>query len=240
VRWAVEAAKDVTLSYELQEGIEDAAEVASRGRASVPRDSSWKREVEGRPEPEEPIRIAKQLGLLARVLLAIGLSDEEALSFVSRMALDSMPGLRRRVLADALTREGRFTAADVARTVRCSWKVADRALEDFELLGLVERAERNSWEAVAGAANGNHWRVVAEEVEVLRAVIDRSTGPVLGKSAGEAGDEKSTLTPSPPEESLVEVMGESSSNGTDRADTLLTDGLTTDEGWEHVEEDGDD
>ena len=58
--------------------LDDAARVGAIGRASVPRDGSWKREVDGLPSQEEPVRLAKQLHMLARCLLALGLGGAQA------------------------------------------------------------------------------------------------------------------------------------------------------------------
>lgn len=91
-------AHTITLSDEMNTTIEDAATVACFGRASVPRDSHGKREIVGLPEVEEPPRVAKQLQMLHRCSLALGLTEEEAVAMTARSALDSMPAIRAMVL----------------------------------------------------------------------------------------------------------------------------------------------
>ena len=53
--------------------IEDAALVTAWGRGAVPRNGYGRREIEGLPVVEEPMRLVQQLGILARGILALGL-----------------------------------------------------------------------------------------------------------------------------------------------------------------------
>jgi hypothetical protein len=86
------------LPDDIADEIEDAALVTAWGRGVVPRNGYGRREIEGVPVIEEPMRLVQQLGALARGVLALGLPDEAISAIVRRVALDSMPEARRAVL----------------------------------------------------------------------------------------------------------------------------------------------
>ena len=83
---------------EIHDAVEDAALVAAHGRATVPRSAYGAQEILGAAEIEGIGRMVKQLTGLARGLLAIGLDTGEVIGLVRRVALDSMPARRLRVL----------------------------------------------------------------------------------------------------------------------------------------------
>lgn len=68
----------------------DAAFVVSRARAVVPRHGYGRREIDGVPVIEEVPRLARQLGLLVRGLLALGVSPDSALGAGVRAAVESV------------------------------------------------------------------------------------------------------------------------------------------------------
>ncbi|MCA1677265.1 MAG: hypothetical protein LC799_35500, partial [Actinobacteria bacterium] len=86
--------ESVVVAGAVAEAIEDAALVTCWGRASVPRSSYGRREIDGPVTVEEPMRVIHQLTALARGLLALGLSDLDTTAVCSRVALDSMPAAR--------------------------------------------------------------------------------------------------------------------------------------------------
>jgi hypothetical protein len=125
----------------LADAIVEAAIVATQARAGVPRSSYGQRDVVGEVVREEPMRMAGQLELLARGLLALRVTVPRTVQLVRRCALDSVDQTRRRALGELAAGEV-LTAADVARRARCNWHVAARALEDLALIGLVEATGR--------------------------------------------------------------------------------------------------
>jgi hypothetical protein len=183
-------AKTTQISVAVMKQVEDAALVASLGRASVPRDSYGAREVIGLPEVEETPRIAKQLRTLAQCLIALGLSTQETGAIVSRAATDSMPEVRAKVLDAAVLAEAPISSAEVARAVGCAWKVAERVLEDFEVLGVVKRDDLNNaskWSAaVPRAASAKPWILDGEDADIIRAVFARQKVLILSKTPGQA------------------------------------------------------
>ena len=117
--------------------IEDAALVTAWGRAAVPRNGYGRREIEGVPVVEEPMRLVQQLTCVAKGLLALGLPDDAAAVIARRVALDSMPAARLAVLAAMSTGE-LLSTAGCARTARLHRKVARMTLEELAAIGVVE------------------------------------------------------------------------------------------------------
>lgn len=128
---------DVELSDQVSESIEDVALVCCWGRAGVPRHGYGRREIDGPATIEEPMRLIRQLGTLARGLLALGCSDEQVSMLLRRVALDSIPATRRAVLAELSAQLSPITTIGVARATRLDRGVARRCLEDLEIIGVV-------------------------------------------------------------------------------------------------------
>jgi hypothetical protein len=119
-------------------GIADmAALICAYGRTSVPRDG-YRRDVVGVAETEEPFRLRNQMMAIVRGGLALGLDDDAISALVCRVARDSIPQGRRRVL-EALARFNgdEPTTAQIARAEAMDWNVANRALEDLQLSHMV-------------------------------------------------------------------------------------------------------
>jgi len=175
----VEVVNDVHLSSVLDEQIEDASIVAAYGRAVVPRD--YRREIDGVPEPEEPTRLAKQLTTLTTCLIAIGLSDPEAVAMASKVALDCMPWIRRRVLEVVAESEPPATATSVAKLLNFDVKTVTRALVDLKVIGLIEEIEEEEpsgtatgWSKFVGLGQPDSWRLAEEQAGVVRGVVRRA------------------------------------------------------------------
>jgi hypothetical protein len=121
-------AKLPELPDDVADAIEDAALVTAWGRGAVPRNGYGRREIEGVPVVEEPMRLVQQLGTLARGVLAFGLPPEAAADIARRVALDSIPAARRAVLQVLSTGEVLSTSA-CANRAGLDRKVARMALE---------------------------------------------------------------------------------------------------------------
>ena len=118
--------------------IEDASPlVTAWGRGSVPRNGYGRRDIEGMPVVEEPMRLVQQLGALARGVLALGLPEQVAAVIARRVALDSMPEARRAALL-ALSTGGVLSTSGCARAAGLDRKVARMTLEDLDVIGVVE------------------------------------------------------------------------------------------------------
>jgi len=137
VRDAVSEARRITLPDDLTEPIDDMAIVVCYGRGAVPRNGYGRREIEGLAIIEEPGRVTKQLAILARCLLSLGLDPDTAVKLCRRAALDSIPETRRLVL-DLLADGSKYTASEVGRLVGCSRFLARMTVEDLAAIGIVD------------------------------------------------------------------------------------------------------
>jgi len=124
------------LPGDVADEIEDAALVTAWGRGAVPRNGYGRREIEGVPIVEEPMRLVQQLGGIARGVLALGLPATAASAIASRIALDSMPDARRAVLQVLAAGEVLSTSA-CARQAKLHRHVARMALEDLAAIRVV-------------------------------------------------------------------------------------------------------
>lgn len=113
------------------------ASLVARARSAIERDG-YSREIELIPDPESPTRLAVVLDRLRRGLRAIGLDAGEAWRIVAKVAADSMPALRRRVL-DLLSDGRRRTTTEVATALDYPTNTAVRALEDLTAHGVCRR-----------------------------------------------------------------------------------------------------
>jgi len=157
---------------ELDDVICDVAMLVAYGRASVPRD--WKREVDGVVTVENPGRIVGQLRLFALGLVALDLSDKVVRRIVRRAALSSMPQARARVL-DVLARAAEPTTEyRIAKQADLDLKVAQRALQDWELVHFAESSQvtgekgqpATGWHLTEdGQVHGESWHRLVVELD---------------------------------------------------------------------------
>lgn len=164
-------AADVEISDALADAIEDAALVTCWGRAVVPRHGYGRREIDGMATVEEPPRLIRQLSVLARGLLALGLAEAYVTDVARRVALDSMPPERRAVL-DTLARVDDANTAQVARFAGLDRGVARRTLEELDVIGVV-REERHGPEPDDGMADTRPavWALNGEDGQLIADVI---------------------------------------------------------------------
>jgi hypothetical protein len=182
----------IALSDQAADALDDYAYMACLGRAAVPRHGYGRREIDGPAVVESTPRITGQLLMLARCLLALGLDEAEALALCRRCALDSMPEVRYRILAQLGPGEV-VTGREMARLIGVHPNVALRALEDLEAIGLVE-AERHHGEDDDGSpADGGirkpvMWSLAPANLVLVEAIVQETSVHEMDY----------THTPSPP------------------------------------------
>jgi hypothetical protein len=154
--------------------LDDVAIVACYGRAVVPRNPYGRRDVEGLAVVEEPPRLVAQLVLLAKGLLALGLPAPAAVALCRRAALDSVPAVRRRLLA-ALADAGELTASEAARHIGCHRHVARMALEELGAIGLAACPALDDGDPdpdePGGPFTAHPWRLAGPDQALVRAVL---------------------------------------------------------------------
>jgi hypothetical protein len=156
------------LPDDIADEIEDAALVTAWGRGAVPRNGYGRREIEGMPIVEEPMRLVQQLDALARGVLALGLPGEAVSAITRRVALDSMPEARRAVLQVLSTGEVLNTSA-CARQANLHRHVARMALEDLAAIGVVANDRRDEDDDHEGTVN---WSLVGEDGDIITGVFE--------------------------------------------------------------------
>jgi hypothetical protein len=133
------------LSKEQEKWLIEISKLAVRCRSHVERDPI-RREITLVPGAEAPTRLVMVLGKLCQALAMIGVSDEGTKAIVSRVALDSMPKVRRQVLRTlaAITTRG---TGDVARKMGYPTDTVRHALQDLEAHGVLERTAQGDGKA---------------------------------------------------------------------------------------------
>lgn len=179
------------------------------GRGSVPRNGYGRREIDGVPVVEEPMRLIQQLRGIARGLTALGLHEHTVQAVIRRVGLDSMPAARRAVLVALSTGEVLSTAG-VGREAHLDRKVARMTLEELAAIGVVEHdRESDDQEELAGTVrwslSGDDGKVIVELVEEWRRDVLRGwdemwvhpTPPPLNRSEDAYTREQPTFRPTP-------------------------------------------
>jgi hypothetical protein len=133
------------------------ADYITRARSGVERDG-YRRELEYAPAPEMPARFGRQLASLARGLALVrhqATVTEVELKDVTRVALDSIPAVRRVVLKALLEHEGDLSTTTLRQQVQFGTTTVTRALEDLQSLELVTCDGQ-------GKGRPNRWSLHAE------------------------------------------------------------------------------
>jgi hypothetical protein len=181
VRQAGRQIRGVQLPTELSDALDDAAIVTCYGRAAVPRTGYGRREITGEATVEEPPRLTGHLSMLAQGLLALGMGPDDVLRMCRRSALDSMPAIRRKVLAFLASRE-QATVSEVARHCRCDRKVARFALEELAAIGVaMTPGFYDDDQGIPGARfNPSPWSLDGDDADLIRDVV---TAPIWHEQA---------------------------------------------------------
>lgn len=121
------------------------ASITVAARSPVPRDGKT-REVIDIAQKEAPTRLSSALGQMYLGLEAIGLGEQERWGIVGRMALDSAPQIRAKVVAalNAVVRwmgdpkGGGLTIGEVRKVLQCSSRTTMLTVEDLCIHGVCE------------------------------------------------------------------------------------------------------
>lgn len=123
--------------------------VTVAARSSVPRHPHTL-EIVDIVSKEAPTRLSAALGQLYLGLEYIGLDAEEAWGIVGRIALDSVPQMRAKILITLRgvvrwlgdPKSGGLTVRELREVLQCSTRTASMVLEDLCILGLCEKKEK--------------------------------------------------------------------------------------------------
>ena len=191
------------LSDEDRERLVSLTTLVVRSRSAVERDG-YSREIELVPGSEAPTRLVIVLDRLLAGLDAIGLDRPAAWQLVSKVALDSIPALRRSMLATLAERGGEPTTSELAEAVAHPTVTTRRALEDLAAHGVVDRHSHGQGKAAT-------WMLPAwtrERYESAMTFPEMSGAGQTGAATHENGDAKpSSLSPLSTKEDISEKVG---------------------------------
>jgi hypothetical protein len=128
------------------------ATLAAKCRSSVERDSRT-REIELVPDAELPARLAQTLARLSHGMQLIGAPEEEAWRLTQKVALDSMPATRMRVLQILLADANARSTPSVATAMNYPTTTIRRTCEDLAAHGILSQTSHGLWE-VSDTAHG--------------------------------------------------------------------------------------
>ena len=179
---------------------------------------------------EHPTRFSKQLAQIHRGARCIGLSGTDATRLVVRVARDSLPPMRRIVLAGLLDQEVASTTMEVARRVGRPRSSIDKQLQALLALRLAEIDDQTP-----AGEGGTPWRWrLSERVDrdTLALLVSRNVGtpPHQTQSAPtaspEAPPEPTTLSTSYPNTPSTNIPGHAGRGapGGDACPIYLPDG----------------
>ncbi len=143
VRRALPGLSSVRIAGNVREFLIDLARLTAAGRAAVLRDG-YKKTVKAMPEPEGPARLAQQFEKLLRGLCAVrGRTEpgEDELAIVAKVARDTMPAIRLRVLKTLYEAGG--TKAQLKQRTGLPPSTVEYAFQDLTMLGVTKREGHN-------------------------------------------------------------------------------------------------
>ena len=122
------------------------AQFAARGRSPVSRDK-YTREIVAVPMAERPQRIGQVLTQLYLAGGLMGLEPDERWKLVGKIAMDSLPLLRKSIVEMLLPGAIGKSAYDIAARTRVSARTAKLGAEDLEVHGVLEKVSGGKGEA---------------------------------------------------------------------------------------------
>ena len=176
------------------------SDFVTRARSAVQRDG-YKRELNYAPEPEGPGRFARQLFSLLRGLAMVAgrptIIDDD-LRRVVRVALDSLPDVRRLVLRKLTETPEPLATAKLAQEVQYATATMRRALEDLQALELV-LCEKG------GAGRSDRWQLKDQWRDLLHTWFGMGSAPspdFSGTPSPETSDPSPSTRPGPPRRAM--------------------------------------
>jgi hypothetical protein len=145
-----------------EDRIVNAADIVTLARTGI--EADFKGNVIDAHEPEMPTRFSKQLVLIFRGALAIGLGRTPALNLALRCARDSIPPIRLAVLQDLTEHDIEdCRASAIAKRLSKPWSTIRRTLDALYVLELVVRT--------GGGQNSERFALAADtDLTALRPV----------------------------------------------------------------------
>jgi hypothetical protein len=168
--------RELAATGEDKQRIAKLANFITLARSPVARD--YRGEIELVMDREAPYRFGKQLYALWRACGLLGMTREQAWEVADRIARDSLPKLRWRVLEALAEGEEELSTNTVARAVKHPYKSSKRTLEDLTAHGVVQRRTVE----LDGSASKDLW-ALTEAGEAVKLLA--GAGPEMSASPHE-------------------------------------------------------
>lgn len=179
--------KPPDLDVDEVEQLVDWSTFAVWARTGVERDG-YDREVQLMPSIEAPARLAGVLGAMHSGLSAIGVDQLALWGVLTKLAWDSIPDVRRRLLTQVHAAYDSLSTSDLVALTGIPKTTAERTLEDLALLGILDRFKKGDagnapwqWRLAADAATA--WPESSPEMSVGENNGCRST-PEMSEDKG--------------------------------------------------------
>jgi hypothetical protein len=185
------------------------ATMAVQARSAVVREGHT-REIELVPGAEAPTRMVKMLARQMIGVQAIGGGRDDAWRIATRMALDSIPATRRKLLDGLRTRDDGGTP-ELAAAVGLPTTTARRSLEELAVYGMVSRES-------GGNGKSDRWSLTEHARDLLDRSVPEMSGGGERESVPEMSDDPPTYTPKPQDDisgTVPSSAAEPHSNGSE-------------------------
>jgi len=139
---SVNIAKHVSITNEENTKLINLAMFATRCRSAVDRESGYTHDITLVPGVEAPTRFVKILAQLLRGLQVIGVPKERAWVLVEKVALDSIPQFRQKVIQAMVSIDGEISTSDLAANLGYPTVTTKRTLEDLTCYQILNRHSR--------------------------------------------------------------------------------------------------
>jgi hypothetical protein len=140
---SVKLGVNTKITERLRDDIYMAARVLVRARSAVTRDRFTRNVESPAGSTEVPTRVTAQLLQIALAMQEIGCDEEKMRQLVYRVCLDSMPGVRSRIIGALV--KGNESAQDIQKEVRMSTATISQHLEDLWYLELADKDNAGRW-----------------------------------------------------------------------------------------------
>ncbi|WP_052422605.1 winged helix-turn-helix domain-containing protein [Nonomuraea candida] len=177
---SVERGTVIELTDREMESLLDLADVVTLARTAVEREGP---KVVYAHAPEMPTRFTKQLAQIVRGGIALGMDRAHAFAVAARCAGDSLPPLRRRILA-YLFKEGPKPVGDVKNGLKLPRTTVERGLDELHLLGVLETRDEKWGQGTRDVFS------IAEHID--RSALARLTKNGEGAPGGDGAPPKAT------------------------------------------------
>jgi|GEM_PF-1874083 DNA-binding transcriptional ArsR family regulator len=196
--------KNIVLTKDEYEFIITLSGLVAKTRSQIIR-NGYKRDIDYIPDPELPPRIATQLSQLLSGLKLIEDNPSENLQIIRKIAIDSIPDKKRKIIEIFLGKETPLKLSHLTELTKLPETTLTRTLEELEIRGILEKRGQ-------GIGYANEWSLSKEWKEKLLNFESMETLKVLDNTKGEGGSPEKYTHPH------IQKEGEKNMNINDKSE----------------------